>query len=145
MNNLKKLRKNAKLTAKQAAKEMRVSHQALYFWESGSYVPSKRNLKKLSRFYKVSEEYILDAVKETRLKRKDKLDNKMHLLLYKMRLCLFIKGLSRFTHSSIMEIAELMSRPFGNLHGSMCMWSQKILVQATVSSAEGKKLNTKGN
>ena len=57
MNNynirLSELRKEAKLSIREAAKTIGINRWKLYFYENGYFRPTKKDLKKLSEFYKV--------------------------------------------------------------------------------------------
>lgn len=57
--NLKKLRKEKRLTQKEFASLMKVSQQTIASWESGRAVPGSDTLNKLADFFNVSTDYLL--------------------------------------------------------------------------------------
>jgi transcriptional regulator with XRE-family HTH domain len=59
MNRIKELRKQKKMTQKNLAKHLQIADSTLSYWEMGKYEPDSESLKKLSRFFHVSIDYIL--------------------------------------------------------------------------------------
>lgn len=59
---LKEVRKRARLTAREVAREIGVSVQNVYNWEGGSYLPEAAKLKKLAKLYGCTvDELLADA------------------------------------------------------------------------------------
>ncbi len=57
--NIKKLRKDSGLTQEELAEELKVSRQAVAKWELGQSYPDIQKLIELSKFFKVSVDFIL--------------------------------------------------------------------------------------
>ena len=57
--NLKKLRKEHKMTQQQIADYLNVSHTAYNFYENGKREPDLTNLLKLAQLFKTSTDYLL--------------------------------------------------------------------------------------
>lgn len=62
---LKDLRKKANLTQEELAQRVGVRKSAICMYEKGTRVPSVGTLRKLARALSVSNEEILDCIKET--------------------------------------------------------------------------------
>ena len=61
MNRIRELRKRNSITQKELAKHMKISDSTLSYWEMGKYEPDNEALMKLSRYFKVPIDYILDG------------------------------------------------------------------------------------
>ena len=59
MNRIRELRKQKKMTQKELAKHLRIADSTLSYWEMGKYEPDNESLRKLSKFFLVSIDYIL--------------------------------------------------------------------------------------
>lgn len=57
--NLKKLRKQYKLSQEELAKELNISRQAISRWEIGKTEPDIKTIQKIAKFYNVSIEELL--------------------------------------------------------------------------------------
>ena len=57
--NLRKARLDARKSVQDVMKELDVSDAAVYLWESGKVNPKIENLKKLSKLYGVSIDYLV--------------------------------------------------------------------------------------
>lgn len=64
---LKEYRKNSKMTQEFVAEAVGVSRQAVSKWENGSSDPSKSNLIKLSKLFKVSVDDLLEEVSSNKI------------------------------------------------------------------------------
>lgn len=62
-SNLKKLRKNAKLTQEQLAEKLSVSRQTVAKWESGEALPDLDNCILMSKLYNISLDDLVRYVK----------------------------------------------------------------------------------
>ncbi len=60
MKILKDLRNNRKISQEKLAKHMGVSRSTIAMWESGASEPDNESLKKLSMFFGVSTDYLLE-------------------------------------------------------------------------------------
>ena len=60
MKILKNLRNNRKISQEKLAKHMGVSRSTIAMWESGASEPDNESLKKLSMFFGVSTDYLLE-------------------------------------------------------------------------------------
>ena len=61
MNRIRELRKQKDMTQKELAKHLQIANSTLSYWEMGRYEPDSEALLKLSRFFKVPIDYILDG------------------------------------------------------------------------------------
>ena len=61
MNRIRELRKQKKMTQKELAKHLKIADSTLSYWEMGKYEPDNESLRKLSRFFLVSIDYILGS------------------------------------------------------------------------------------
>ena len=61
MNRIRELRKQVNLTQKELAKRLQIANSTLSYWEMGKYEPDNDSLIKLSRFFNVPIDYILDG------------------------------------------------------------------------------------
>ncbi|MDR2570878.1 MAG: helix-turn-helix domain-containing protein [Oscillospiraceae bacterium] len=61
MNRIRELRKKQNMTQKELAKHLQIADSTLSYWEIGKYEPDNEALMKLSRFFKVPIDYILDG------------------------------------------------------------------------------------
>ena len=61
MNRIRELRKKKDMTQKELAKHLQIADSTLSYWEMGRYEPDNDALMKLSRFFKVPIDYILDG------------------------------------------------------------------------------------
>jgi len=61
MNRIRELRKQMNMTQKELAKHLQVADSTLSYWEMGKYEPDNDALLKLSRFFQVPIDYILDG------------------------------------------------------------------------------------
>ena len=68
---LKILRVIAGKTQAEAAAEVGVTQAALSDWENGKYKPSPTAISKLAQAYRVTEDYIVQAVVDTMEKAKE--------------------------------------------------------------------------
>ena len=59
MNRIRELRKQKKMTQKELAIHLKIADSTLSYWEMGKYEPDNESLRKLSRFFHVSIDYIL--------------------------------------------------------------------------------------
>ena len=59
MNRIRELRKQKGMTQKELAKHLQIADSTLSYWEMGKYEPDNESLRKLSRFFLVSIDYIL--------------------------------------------------------------------------------------
>ena len=59
MNSFKKCRENAGLTQKEVAVELKVSIQAISYWETGERMPSYERLFQLADLYKTTTDKLL--------------------------------------------------------------------------------------
>lgn len=62
---LKELRKDKGLSQSQLAKETGISQAAIAFWEAGERIPGALALIALSKYFKVSSDYLLGLEDET--------------------------------------------------------------------------------
>jgi transcriptional regulator with XRE-family HTH domain len=60
-NKLKKLRKSKGLSLSKFSKEIRWNTEVVKDWESGESVPSVYGLEKISKYFSVSKEYLLNS------------------------------------------------------------------------------------
>ena len=66
MNRIRELRKQNKMTQKELAKHLRIADSTLSYWEMEKYEPDNESLKKLSKFFHVTIDYILGVdIEET--------------------------------------------------------------------------------
>ena len=70
--NLKKLRKQYKLSQEELAKELKISRQAISRWEVGKTEPDIKMIQKIAKFYNVSIEELLSD-EETSVKKEEKI------------------------------------------------------------------------
>jgi len=61
MNRIRELRKQINMTQKELAKQLQIADSTLSYWEMGKYEPDTNALMKLSRFFNVPIDYILDG------------------------------------------------------------------------------------
>ncbi|MCL2045345.1 MAG: helix-turn-helix domain-containing protein [Oscillospiraceae bacterium] len=61
MNRIRELRKKLDLTQKELAQHLQIADSTLSYWEMGKYEPDIDSLKKLSMFFNVSIDYIVDG------------------------------------------------------------------------------------
>jgi len=61
MNRIRELRKQMDMTQKELAKQLQIADSTLSYWEMGKYEPDTNALMKLSRFFNVPIDYILDG------------------------------------------------------------------------------------
>jgi len=61
MNRIRELRKQMDITQKELAKHLQVADSTLSYWELGRYEPDTEALMKLSRFFNVPIDYILNG------------------------------------------------------------------------------------
>ena len=61
MNRIRELRKQMDMTQKELAKHLQIADSTLSYWEMGKYEPDNEALLKLSRFFQVPKDYILDG------------------------------------------------------------------------------------
>ena len=61
MNRIRELRKQMDMTQKELAKHLQVADSTLSYWEMGRYEPDNEALLKMSRFFQVPIDYILNG------------------------------------------------------------------------------------
>ena len=61
MNRIRELRKREKMTQKELADYLQIADSTLSYWEMGKFEPNNESLRKLSRFFRVPIDYILDG------------------------------------------------------------------------------------
>jgi len=61
MNRIRELRKKRGMTQKELAEQMQIADSTLSYWEMGKYEPDNDSLIKLSKFFSVPIDYILDG------------------------------------------------------------------------------------
>ena len=61
MNRIRELRKKRGMTQKELAEQMQIADSTLSYWEIGKYEPDNDSLIKLSKFFSVPIDYILDG------------------------------------------------------------------------------------
>lgn len=59
MNRFKRARELKRMSQKEVALQLKVSIQAISYWENDDRLPSKKNLERLSQLYGVSVDYLL--------------------------------------------------------------------------------------
>ena len=59
MNRIRELRKQKKITQKELAGHLEIADSTLSYWEQGKYEPDLNSLRRLSKFFKVSIDYII--------------------------------------------------------------------------------------
>ena len=59
VNRIRELRKQKKMTQKELAAHLEIADSTLSYWEMGKYEPDHESLKRLSKFFNVSIDYIL--------------------------------------------------------------------------------------
>ena len=59
MNRIRELRKQKKITQKELAGHLEIADSTLSYWEQGRYEPDINALRQLSKFFKVSIDYII--------------------------------------------------------------------------------------
>jgi transcriptional regulator with XRE-family HTH domain len=58
MYRIRELRKLRKITQKELAKHLQIADSTLSYWEMGRYEPDHESLKKLSKFFNVTIDYL---------------------------------------------------------------------------------------
>ena len=128
MNRIRELRKRNKMTQKELAKHLRIADSTLSYWEMEKYEPDNESLKKLSRFFHVTIDYILCVDITEREISKDK-------AIYNNSNNTF----SADTTASISETEKIYNSNSVDMDSIDCIQSDNQLNESGNSSASGQK------